>query len=451
MDLKKILEEIKNSIDEVIHQQGAKGKSLWQALLTIHPADIADLLGEIGFDRAYAFFVLLPKQLRLEVFTHLSNRLRIFFLSMMQESDQIDAFNTLSTDELTDLFDDFSDEELKTYLHLLHRGVQKKVLSLLKFEPDSAGGIMETDVLTLIEDFNVEKSIKIIQRLSNKQEIHRHIFVTNRDHKLTGFINLEDLVRHKNDERIVSFMKPVELSVYASEDQESVAEKMVHYGLMMVPVVNKEYYFLGVISSETLVDILVEEATEDVQKMAALAPIKQPYFEMPFFRLLFERSYILVALLFAESFSMTIMRWHESTLNDFLLFFIPMLISAGGNTSSQTSAMVIQGMASGDIGFYNMTRFLRREFSMAALLGLVLGIASFLRVYFSSKIIFESLIISCALAIIVVVSVLLGSVMPFVLKRIRIDPAFSAGPFLATVMDILGIMIYCFVVKLFLF
>lgn len=451
MDSKKILEEIKDSIDMVIHQEGGKGKALWQALLLLHPADIADLLSELGRDYAHALFVLLPKHLRLEVFTELSNQMRIFLLSSMPEVDQIDAFNMLSTDELTDLFDDFSDEELKTYLHLLQRGIQKKVLSLLKFDPDCAGGIMETDVLTLIEDFTVEKAIKIIQRLSKKQDIHRHIFVTNRDHKLSGYINLEDLVRHKNEERIVSFLKQTEFMAYDWEDQETIAEKMVRYGLMIVPVVNKEHFFLGVISSETLVDVLVEEATEDVQKMAALTPIKQPYFEVPFFRLLLERSYILVALLWAESFSMTIMRAHEATLNDFLLFFIPMLISAGGNTSSQTSAMVIQGMASGEIGFYNMTRFLKREFSMALLLGGILGIASFIRVYFSSSVIFESLIISCSLGIIVIVSVLLGSIMPFLLKKVHIDPAFSAGPFLATVMDILGIMIYCFIVKLILF
>jgi magnesium transporter len=451
MDSKKILEEIKDSIDEVIHQQGSRGKALWNSLLSIHPADIADLLSEINKDKAYTFFVLLPKQLRLEVFVELSNRMRMFFLQEMSESEKIEAFHTLSTDELTDLFDDLSDEDLKNYLQLLHRGVQKKILSLLKFEPDSAGGIMETDVLTLIEDFTVEKSIKIIQRLSAKQEIHRDIFITNRDQKLTGYINLEDLVRHKNDERIMSFKKQVELSVYDFEDQEKIAEKMVHYGLMTVPVINKDGYFLGAISSETLVDVLVEEASEDVQKMAALTPIKHPYFEVPFMKLLLQRSYILVILLFAESFSMTIMRWYEATLNDFLLFFIPMLISAGGNTSSQTSAVVIQGMATGDIGFFNMSRFLKREFLMALFLGSILGIASFFRVFFSSSQIFDSLVISCALGVIVLVSVILGSMMPFFLKKMRIDPAFSAGPFLATVMDVLGIMIYCFIVKLFLF
>jgi magnesium transporter len=262
---------------------------------------------------------------------------------------------------------------------------------------------------------------------------------------------LEDLVLHKGEERITSFVRKAELVVYPAEDQETIAKRMMHYGLMNVPVVDNENHFLGVISSETLVDVLVEEATEDVQKMSALAPIKQPYFEVPFFRLLFERSYILVALLFAESFSMTIMRMHESTLNDFLLFFIPMLISAGGNSSSQTSAVVIQGMASGELGFFNMIRFLKRELFMAALIGIILGLASFIRVYFSSAAFFESFVISISLTCIVLLSVLLGSIMPFLLKKLRIDPAFSAGPFLATIMDVLGIMIYCFIVKLLLF
>ncbi len=343
MDSRKILEEIRDNIDVVIRQQGPIGKSLWQALLEIHSADIANFLAEIDRNNAQALFVALPQKARLEIFDDLSNRMRVFVLSFMNDQGQIDALQSLSADELTDLFDLFSDEELKKYLNLLHKQVREKVLSLLKFDPESAGGIMHTDVLTLMEDFTVEKSIKLLQRLSPKRDIHQQIFVTNRANRLVGNINLQDLVLQKPDERLGSFMRKNELVSRADEDQESIAKRMVHYGLMIVPVVDEDNHFLGVIPAETLVDVIVEEATEDVQKMGALMPIKHPYFEARFFRLLFERSYILVALLLAESFSTTILRAHEATLNDILLFFIPMLISVGGNTSSQTSAVVIQG------------------------------------------------------------------------------------------------------------
>ncbi len=197
--------------------------------------------------------------------------------------------------------------------------------------------------------------------------------------------------------------------------------------------------------------MIVEEATEDVQKMSALTPMKYPYFDTPFWRFFYERSYILVALLLAESFSNTILQAYEATLGCFLMTFIPMLISAGGNTSSQTSAIVIQGMASGDIHQENMYKFLRREFLMAIVLAVVLGITAFIRVYMmTGTTLLNSVAISFSLSIIVLVSVMLGSCIPLLLKRFNIDPAFSAGPFLATLMDILGILIFCYVGKLLL-
>jgi magnesium transporter len=185
--------------------------------------------------------------------------------------------------------------------------------------------------------------------------------------------------------------------------------------------------------------------------MSALAPMKKTYFETSFFRLLYNRGYILVGLLIAESFSGTILRAYEDTLYGVLLFFIPMLISTGGNTSSQTSAVVIQGMATGEIHSGTMSRFLRREFLTAGALALILGVAAFIRVYLMHQVLKESIAVSLSLAAIVMLAVTLGSCIPLVLRRFNIDPAFSAGPFLATLMDILGILIFCYISKLLLF
>jgi len=197
--------------------------------------------------------------------------------------------------------------------------------------------------------------------------------------------------------------------------------------------------------------VLVEEASEDVQKMAAMAPMKRPYFETPFFQSLYERSYILVLLLLAGSVSTTIMRMYEATLTEMLLFFVPMLTSVGGNTSNQTSAVAICGMASGEFDQATLKQFLRREFFMASFLSIILGLTAFVRVYITSGIAWDSIVVSLTLSVIVLVSVMLGSAMPFMLQRFNIDPAFSAGPFLATIMDILGIFIYCSSVKFLLF
>jgi len=452
METKKILNQIREHLEEVIKQESPLGKSLWKELLTLHPADIAGLLSDCSREAFQQLFLSLPAKLQLELFEELSEPSQIYALSLMSEEDKVKALNLLPAEQLTDLFDRFSDEDLKKYLELLHKKARERVLSLLKFHPESAGGIMDAEVLTLRKDFTIAKSISILQRLGLNYDIYQRIYITDKEHHLVGFIRLEDLVLKPPQTLISSFMQKNELVINADEDREAVAKKMVHYGLTVAPVVDKRNHLLGVIPGDTVMDVIVEEASEDVQKMSALAPLKYPYFETSFWRILFERSYILVALLLAQSISTTIQEMNEQMLKLTGLFvFLTMLISTGGNASSQTSAVVIQGMASGEIRFSNMLRFLRREFFMAILLAIILGFVGFARTYYATYSMFQSLVIGATLSIIVLVSVIVGSCIPIILKRFNIDPAFSAGPFLATLMDILGVLIYCYIVKLILF
>jgi len=451
MDVKDLLYEIQNNIDEVISQKGPRGGALWHELLRSHPVDIAQMFRGLDKEHVKVLYKALPKYIQLDLFHELHDKLKVYVLSVLDDQEQVEAFQSLSTDELTDLFDIFSDEELKRYLDSLNKRVREKVIKMLKFEPESAAGIMHTDVITLMEDFTVEKSIQIMQRLRPSKDVHQLIFVVNKDHRLVGFVYLEDLIFNKPNVRISSFMHKNELVANAHEDRETIAKEMVHYGVTTVPVIGNDDIFLGVISGDTLVDVLVEEATEDVQKMAAMSPLKRPYFETSFFQSLYERSYILVILLLVGSVSTTIMRMYEGTLTEMLLLFVPMLTSVGGNTSNQTSAVAICGMATGEFDSSTVKSFLRREFMMATCLSIILGLTAFTRVYLTSKVLWESIVVSFTLAVIVLVSVTLGSAMPFILKRFNIDPAFSAGPFLATIMDVVGILIYCTSIKILLF
>ena len=452
MDGQYLLHEVRDHLDAVIAQDTQLGIGLWERFIQLHPADIADFFIDIDWDQFQELFLRLPKKLQLEVFQEFSDIMKVHSLAFMNEQERVDALNILPVDQLTDLFDLFSDEELKIYLELLNKKAREKVLSLLKFDPESAGGIMDTEALVLMQDFTVEKSIQVLQRIQPDRDIYQQIFITDKDHHLVGYINLQDLVLQSAQARIQTFMRLNEFVAQAHEDRESIAKKMVHYGLMTVPVVGSNNHFLGVIPTQTLVDVLVEEASEDVQKMSALAPMKYPYFETSFIRILFERGYILIALLLAQSFSTTIMRSFQTTLEyGTLLYFTTMLISTGGNTSNQTSALVIQGLITGELHSMNIFKFLRREFLMSGILALTLGTVSFIRAYLSSASLIESIAISFSLAVIVMVSVMLGAIIPLILKRFNIDPAFSAGPFLATLMDILGILIYCYITRLILF
>lgn len=450
METEVLLHEMRHNIDELIAQQTPLGQGLWQQLLQLHPADIAQFLANIDRDHAALIFKKLPHDESFAVFEELSTSMKVFALGVLDDQQKADILLRTPFDELTDLFDELSDEELKKYLTLLSSQDRQQVLALMKFNPESAGGTMDTDVLTLIQDFTVEKSIQIIQRLQPRREIHRQIYVTDHDNILVGHIMLEDLVLQHAKARVSSFLRKNELIISADEDREEVAKKMIHYGIENVPVVGQNNYFLGVITSETLVDIIEQEASEDVYRISAMTPIKYPYFETSFFRIFYERGYILIILLLAQSISSMILKRYEATLTGFLMLFITMVTSTGGNSSSQTSAIVIQGLTAGDITPANIHRFFRREFLMALSLAAVLSVFSFLRVYWLHGEFFGSFAVSLSLFCIVLVSVILGSGIPIALKKLNIDPAYAAGPFLATIMDIFGLLIYCYLSKLIL-
>lgn len=437
---------------EAIKEETPEGRGLWQELVALHPADSSDFFGELSLRDLELLFKRLPVEKQVDVFSYVSEALKVFILSFLSDYEREQLLAQIPLDELTDLFEELSDEDLERYLPLLSKKDRKQVLALMKFDPESAGGIMDTDVLTLMQDFTVYKSIHLLQRLQPRKELHREIYVTNQDNQLVGYILLESLVLHKPDERLSQFMHKPALEIPVTMDREEVARQMRHYDAIFAPVVGENNYFLGVIHGDTLVDIITQEASEDVYHMSAMPAIKDTYFETSFFKILFERSYILIILLLAQSISSLILDRYHALQCGYVFFglFVTMLVSAGGNSSSQTSALVIQGMASGEIHAGTIRRFLTREFTMAIMLAAILGIVAFGRVYFTVGELIPSLAVSTSLSIIVLVSVVLGSCMPLILSKFRIDPAFAAGPFLATIMDICGLFIYTQVCTFFL-
>lgn len=446
----KILHEVKTHLKAVISRKSPVGESLWNEFINLHPADIARFLSDLDQEHFKEIFIVLPQELVCEVFSELTQAHQVLALSSLTNANRIDVLSCLTADEMTDIFENLSDNDLKKYLNLLHKRDREKVLSLLKFNPESAGGIMDTEVLALHDDYTVKKSIELIQRLEVRKELHRQIYVINGNKELVGHILLEDLVLQRPEALIRSFMRKNELVAKADEDQEAIVQKMVHYNLLTVPVVGKDSFFLGVIPSSTLIDVLEEEASEDVYRMSGMQPIKGTYFATPFWKLVNQRVYILIALLLAQSLSSIIINQHQDLLSGFLMLFLTMLTSAGGNASSQTSAIIIQGIATGEIGKHNVRKFLRREIMLGIAIALILGATAFIRVYVTSHNLSGSIAVSASLMTIVIISIAIGSSIPVMLQRLHIDPAHSAGPVLATLIDILGVIIYCKISKIFM-
>ena len=305
---------------------------------------------------------------------------------------------------------------------------------------------MDSDILTLQRDFTVKKSIALIQKIGlATEESSRKIYITNKENVLVGYINLEDLVINKPDTPLTKIIHKPDLVINVHEDQEKVAKEMHHYGLMLAPVVDKENQFLGVITPEDIVDIVEEEASEDLYKVSGLQPVEHSYFQTSFTNLFLQRSIWLGGLLLLQSVSPFILSKYKDLIDAhiFLSFFYTMLIGTGGNAGNQSAMLVIRGLATGEITRKAGFRVLMREFAMSGALAVVLFFITAIRVYILYPNFIATIAIGISLSLIVTTSMLLGAFVPFLLERINIDPAHSAAPFLATVMDIIGILIYC--------
>lgn len=436
-------QDILKNIEEVITCSSEHGQELWQILLEMHPADIAQILEDTQDQYLTQLFLKLPEHKQIEVFEELPDYDKEKVLAVLDQTQKALILNEIPLDEFTDLCDHLSDKDFKKCLEVLHKKDRQKVLSVMKFPADSAGGIMTLEFFTLMENMSVAKAITLLQRVRPNVDLHRQIYVTNLENKLVGYIDLEDLVLKSPNTQLSSILKKVPYVAQPQEDQEKVALKMVHYGMLNVPVVNENMFLIGVIQEDDLIDIIQKEALEDVQRISA-APNTTSYFEKPLWLHLSQRGAILAALLIFESVTVLILHRYEAILTPFLAMFFTMLVSTGGNTSSQTSAVAIQGMSSGDINQSNTLKFIAREFLIGLLLASALGSIAFLRAYTAHGNFNESFVVSIALGLIVLCSVLLGASLPVLLRRLGGDPAFSAGPVLATVMDILGLFIYCY-------
>src|SRR3990167_941819 len=296
----KILESIALHIQEVVLQESTRSKSLVEQLNLAHYADIAQLINSLHSDEhCVALFLLLKPTLQVHVFYELQPSLMRTILSSLNTADKAHLLKNFHADEITDFFDLLSDEELATCLEILHKKDRQQVLSLMKFAPDTAGGIMNVDVITFIDHFTVAKSITLLQRLRPRRDLHRNIYVTDENNRLVGLIKLEDLVLKSPETRLSSILRQVPFVANVDQDQEEIANKMAHYRTVIAPVVNDQNFLLGVITGETLVDVLQREAQEDVHKMAG-SYLHESYFETSAYSIILRRGVLLAVLLLAE-------------------------------------------------------------------------------------------------------------------------------------------------------
>lgn len=443
-----IIAQVEQNIEQVLQGATPEAVKLWEELLDQHPADIALLISNLHEQDQRSILIKLPPKIATLVFEYLSHDLQAALLTQLDPEQTTDVLKNMPVDELTDLFDYFPDEQVKKYLNMLQKRIRKQVISLLDFDPKSAGGIMNSEVITLPLDITVQKSISLLQRVQPHREHLSRIYITDKEHILRGYINLEDLIINRPETPLKYIIKKIDLVFKVSDDQEEVAQKMRHYGELTAPVIDNEGHFLGIITADDILEVIEEEASEDVYRMSGITPVEHSYFQTPFWKLIWQRSPWLIGLLLLQSISSLIMHSYQTFLdrNIVLSFFLTMLIGTGGNAGNQSGALVIRGLTTGEMGLKNAFKILFREFKISMVMAFVLSVIGFARVLVTPEItLLTAFAISASLFIIIIASMLLGTFLPLLFEWFNIDPAYSAAPFLATVMDILGILIYCII------
>ncbi|MCB9492652.1 MAG: magnesium transporter [Epsilonproteobacteria bacterium] len=447
LKITEIINQIVDNISSILKEDSPLGKDLWRTLTQQHPADIAMIISKLDDDKQIKLCKKLPRDLQGVVFEKIPSTLQAELLIKFNTDEAAFIMKGLHADDLIDLFEHLSDHDLIKYLKLLQTKQRSQLISLLNFPPNSAGSHMHSDVITLQENFTVKKSIALLQRMELQTELFERIYVTNKNNILIGYITLEQLVLNKPETPLSEIIHLNELQVYAYEDQEEIASQMRHYDLLYVPVVDEKNHFLGVITGDDVFDIIEEEGEEDLYKISGLSPAKDGYFATPVTTLIRQRSAWLVLLLIFQSCSSFILSQYQDLLNKYgmIAVFLTMLIGTGGNAGNQSATLVIRGFSTREMNRRNTLQVLRREFGMSLVIASLLVFVSFGRVYWAYNNLLGALTVSFSLFLIVITSMTLGTLIPILLERFDFDPAHSAAPFLATLMDVLGVLIYCFI------
>ncbi len=434
----------------------AEDPSQISALLEeIHDEDLADLLGMLEEHEAALILKTLKPEDAAPIFERLDDDQQEALVEELGLEQAASIVSEMAADERTDLIEGLPEkvgDDLLESLEKVDPEAAAEVEALAKWPEDSAGGLMTTDYVSAPPTITVAETIQRIREESSDAETIYYVYVLNDKHHLLGVVSLRDLLLATPTDKLADVMTENIFAVSPETDQEEVARTMAKYDFAALPVVGPDKLLLGVITVDDVMDVLTQEQTEDMQRLAAVAPIEDGYFQTGFWTFFQKRAPWLAALLVSEFLTGAALRHYDELIEAVskLSYYVPMLISAGGNTGSQSSSLIIRGLAVGDVKPSDWKRVIVREIGQGFVLGLLLAIIGSMRVLLWGDGLHLMLTIGFTLLGIVVVGCIVGSVLPLLLRRVGLDPATSSTPFVATLIDVFGILVYMNVAKLFL-
>lgn len=440
----------KDYIEELLEKNALN--ELKNAINALHPADIAELMSFLDSQKQVVLFRLLRKDLAIEVFEQLDFEQQENLLKSFTDERVAEILNQMSPDDRMELFDELPAKIVKKFLGLLNPEQRNIVATMLGYPENSAGRIMNPHMVDLKEYYTVEQSLERVRQLSPPEELAYIAYVIDAERHLIGRVTLRELVLARPETVIRDIMKKDIVYVFTHDDQEKAAQIIQKYDLLAVPVVDSEKRLVGVITVDDAIDIIEEEATEDIHRLAAIRTTEDEYLHAPLWKRVKNRFIWLAVLLIGGTITSFVMQGFSEVIQAIvaLSFFVPMLIDTGGNVGSQSTTVMVRGMAVGEIEKRNLWKIVLSETLIGGILGILLSFIAMLRVVFLKESLTIGIVVSTAVFSIVFVSNLVGIFLPVFFKKLKMDPAISATPVITTLVDVIGVFIYFKIAQAFL-
>jgi magnesium transporter len=434
---------------ELLEQQDHE--TLREIMTELHPADLAEYTEELTVEETWRLLSYAPIRKQAEIFSFYSHSKQIEMLNRVGREHMAKLLEAMPHDDRVDFLKRLDESLVESLLPLVAKADREDIRRLLAYPEHSAGAVMTTEYASLPGDIAVTEAIQQLRLQAPEAETIYYVYVVDEERHLIGFVSLSDLILARPTALVRDIMRRDVISVYVYEDQEEVARKLAQYDLLAIPVVDDQYRLVGIITHDDVMDVLVEEATEDVQHLGAVLAIGENYLEAPFTQVWKKRAFWLSCLFVAELFTFTALAYFEDAIKQIvaLSLFVPLCISTGGNSGSQAATLVIRALALGQVKLRDWIRVLRHELLMGVALGVTLALIAFVRAALTPKSVLGdadrfllALVISQAVAAICLWGTLVGALLPILFKRLGFDPGYASSPFVATFVDVTGIVIY---------
>ena len=441
-----VAKTIKALLDEKKYQ------STKDILLTMNPADIAAIFEELAEERIPLLFRLLPKETAAETFAELDPSLQELMIRGLSDTELREIVNELYVDDAADLVEEMPANVVKRILAQADPQMRKEINEILRYPENSAGSIMTTEYVSLRPGMTVAEAIARIRKTGVDKETIYTCYVTE-SRKLLGTVSVKDLLLAEDDATPVSrIMDEYVISVNTLTDQEEVAQMLSKYNFLALPVLDTDGHMVGIVTFDDAMDVLVEETTEDIEKMAGIMPTEKPYLRSSAWDLFKHRIPWLMLLMVSATFTGMIITSFESALaaQVVLTAFIPMLMDTGGNSGSQSSVTIIRALSLGELEFADLPRVIWKEIQAAFLCGLALAALCFAKIMLFDRLLLgntditalTAFVVCFTMAVTVLIAKMVGCTLPICAKKLGLDPAVMASPFITTIVDALSLLVY---------